>query len=905
MSNRCKVSVKTFFSGLTLSLLLLLTLQINASHKNHLYFFNTLTQAADTTPVPNKPQPLLPNRMGTLSNVSDTGKRGKDTTIVKEFTLDSVKMSKDSLNAPISYSASDSGVLIIPTKQFFLYSKAHVEYQDLQLDAGHIRFDQSNQTVMAYGAKDTGNNPLDKPTLIQAGTKTISDTILYSLRTQKGLMKNTYFTQDEIFANAAIAKKVNIGGDQVIYAYRTLFTTCNLDTPHFAFRTKKMKLISGKLAVSGPAHPEFEGVPVPIYLPFGIYPMKRGRHSGVLAPQFTTNEQFGLGIEGLGYYKVLSDYIDVTVRTNLYSYGGWNLFVTPKYFKRYRYNGSLNVSVLHSRILNNSTNIKDEFTTNNSFQVSWSHARDNKARPGTNFSANVNAGSTKFNQYLPNNNLLNFENRLNSTVQWSKTTARSNLTVAANHDQNSVTRLVNMNLPTVNYSLLTFYPFQRKERVGEEKWYEKLGIAYDGNLQNRVSFYDSAISGRQLLDTLQWSIDHRIPVTLTLPSLGPVNLSPSISYEERWVGRSVNYSWDTGKKKLDTTFSKGFYTPRELSVGLSANTRIFGTYQFGKTHAIQAIRHEIRPTIGVSYKPDLAKKYFHSVQADTNKNFLRYSEFPAGGFGEGRFGGITYGIDNLLEMKVKDRKNLGDSSQPATKKIRLIDGFGFNGGYNLAVDSFQWSTINLYLRSTLFEKINITATANLDPYKTNQYGFRTKQLAWTAGKRSIGTITNGGVAVSANFQSKKAPAKNQPLPQDQYVSPDEQQRLLDYVRSNPAEFTDFNIPWTLQTSFSFNFYRSYDGTLQKWKTETSSNISLNGDFSLSPKWKIGGNTYFDFRTKKIQSLSMFITRDMHCWQLAINITPVGIYRSFNVTLNPKSGLLRDLRINRTRSFYNP
>jgi len=73
-------------------------------------------------------------------------------------------------------------------------------------------------------------------------------------------------------------------------------------------------------------------------------------------------------------------------------------------------------------------------------------------------------------------------------------------------------------------------------------------------------------------------------------------------------------------------------------------------------------------------------------------------------------------------------------------------------------------------------------------------------------------------------------------------------------------------------------------------------------FSLSPKWKIGGNTYFDFTTKKITSLTMFVTREMHCWQLAINIKPVGLYKSFTITLNPKSGLLRDLRINRSRFF---
>jgi LPS-assembly protein len=241
----------------------------------------------------------------------------------------------------------------------------------------------------------------------------------------------------------------------------------------------------------------------------------------------------------------------------------------------------------------------------------------------------VNAGSTKFNQYVPNNNLVNFQNQLTSTIQWSKTTSKTNLTIAANHDQNNVTRLVNMRLPNVTYSVLTFYPFQKKERAGTEKWYEKLGLSYAGSLTNQLSFFDSAINARRLLDTLQWGISHRVPVSLALPSLGPVTLSPSINYEERWLGRSVTYKWNDISKRIDSFYAKSFYTVRDVSVGISANTRIFGTFQFGKKSKVQAIRHEIRPSVGFAYKPDLAKQYWDSVQVDENGRKIPYSKFQA------------------------------------------------------------------------------------------------------------------------------------------------------------------------------------------------------------------------------------------------------------------------------------
>ena len=123
---------------------------------------------------------------------------------------------------------------------------------------------------------------------------------------------------------------------------------------------------------------------------------------------------------------------------------------------------------------------------------------DSRARPGTSFSANVNASSTTYNENVPNNPNLNFQNQLSSSIAYSKTWVDKpyNLTVSANHNQNNQTRLVNLNLPDVGFTVSTLYPFQKKESVGSKKWYEQLGIAYNGNFRNQVSFYDTAFKLR-------------------------------------------------------------------------------------------------------------------------------------------------------------------------------------------------------------------------------------------------------------------------------------------------------------------------------------------------------------------------------------------------------------------------
>ncbi|MDD2793657.1 MAG: putative LPS assembly protein LptD, partial [Sediminibacterium sp.] len=639
-----------------------------------------------------------------------------------------------------------------------------------------------------------------------------------------------------------------------------------------------------------------------------IFPLNKGRHSGILTPMFNASPDFGLGLEGLGYYKVLSDNVDVTARTNIYSFGGWSLNLNSKYIKRYAFTGNLNISLQNTKTLNRSLTSGDEFTRFSSFMINWSHSRDSKARPGTSFSANVNFGSSRYNQTVLNNPYINFQNQLSSSVSYSKDwRGKYNMSVNLNHNQNSNTRLVNMNLPTVNFNVVTFYPFQQKDQVGSGKWYEKIGIGYSGNFQNQISFYDTAFNMSRLLDTMQYGVAHNLPITLSLPSLGPVTVSPSVSYQERWYGQRMIRTWNDVTNKVDTLRQRGLYTARQMSFGLGLNTRIFGTYKFKPTSKVMAIRHEIRPTISINYQPDFGAAYHRTIQVDTSGRQLRYSYYSNsinGSFGEGTFGGMGFGIDNLLEMKVRDLK---DTANKKGKKIKLIDGFGFNSSYNFLADSFQLGNISLYARSTLFEKININAGASLDPYDVDSKGYRVNKLTIDPSRLKFGRVTSGNIAISTSFRSKPKDGKTddkKDIPVDPFMTPDEQQRQLQFARANPAEFTDFNIPWNLTLSYSLNFTRMMKPDYSGFTTQTFSTLNVNGDFSLTDKWKIGATGYYDITRNSLQQLSTFITREMHCWQLSININPVGLYRSFSITVNPKSGILRDLRINRSRTFSN-
>ena len=883
-SKRRKINVKTAPTIVVGIVLLLLTFQ----WESRAILRQNAPVSIDTTiKKPIQPKDSLVKKVDSLVNKTDT-----------------LILSKDSIDAPIDYNASDSGVLIVDTREFLLYGKAKTNYQDLKIEAATIRYNQQSKMVKAYGSTDSSGKLDSKPVFMQGEMKSISDTISFNMETGKGLTKNTFFQEGEIFVNAISLKKMN---DSVVYAKKARFTTCNLDTPHFAFRTGRMKIINNKLGISGPTFPEFEGVPMPIGIPFGIFPLNSGRHSGILAPAFTASEDFGLGLEGLGYYKVINDYLDFTTRANIYSYGGWNVNLNSKYIKRYAFTGGFNLTLQNTKSLNRFGGTGDEFNQSKSFMLNWSHSRDNRARPGTSFSANVNFGSSRFNRLLLNNPMQNFQNQLSSSISYSKDwRGKYNLSVNANHNQNNNLRLVNLQLPTVNFNVVTLYPFQSKEQIGAGKWYEKIGIGYSGNVQNQLSFYDTAFNFKRLLDTAQWGAVHNIPISMSLPALGPITISPSISYEERWYGQRFIRSWNSANKKVDTVKYRGLYTARQMSFGISAATRIFGTYTFGKNSNIKGIRHEMRPTVSVNYQPDMAAAYHYSTQIDTTGRRIRFSQYEGGvigSFSEGRFGGIGFGIDNLLEMKVRDKSD----STAKDKKIKLIEGFGISSSYNMLADSFKLGTFNLYARSTLFEKVNINASATLDPYDVDKMGYRLKTYAFDPKAFKFGRITSGSIAISTSFSSKSKDGKTEKdraIPIDPFLTPDEQQRQLQFAKSNPAEFTDFNIPWTLSFSYSLSFNRQFKPDYSGFETRTFSSLNFNGDFSLSEKWKVGGTGYYDVSMGGLQQFSMFISREMHCWQMSINVMPVGIFRSFNITVNPKSGILRDLKINRSRVFSN-
>lgn len=878
-------------------------------------FFNKIL--ADTTPVTRKDSSILP-LPAAVPAAADTNilSPDADTSGVTVDTLFVPKISKDTLDAPVTYKAKDSIILMVPDKRFYLYGTASTKYKTIDLAAEKMNFDQATGILEATNAKDTAGKFFGGPVMQDGDQSFESDTLRYNFTSQKAKIYNTRSQYGEGYIHSEKTKKA---ADNTIFGFKNGYTTCNLDTPHFSFRARKIKVIPDKLVISGPANLEIEGIPTPLFIPFAIFPITQGQRSGILPPQYVVNQQKGIGLENGGYYIGLGDHFDLTMRGDVYSYGSWSLTASPTYRKRYKYNGGLNLSFANTRF--GDPAVKSEFSTSRDFRVTWNHSMDSKARPGVNFGAAVNFGTSSYNKFNVYDYNTRVNNNIGSSITFSKTWQGKpyNFSMGLNHSQNLSTRDVSISFPDATFTVNTIYPFQPKEMVGTPKWYEKIGISYNTILRNQANFKDSLFGKQQMFDAMQTGMQHNIPISFSIPVFKTFTLSPGINYTEYWYTKKFNRKWDPNKYNpgldtlgaIDTTYSPGFYSARDVSASMSLSTAIYGMYAFRKTSKIKAIRHVMRPTLSASYRPDLSSNYYHELQYNKDGDRQMVSDFDGAIIGvpsPGAFGGLNFGLDNNLEMKVYSKK---DTTGNHEKKIKLLDGFGINGSYNLVADSFKLSTFSLYARTNLFDKLNISASGNIDPYVTDNRGHRIDKYAWQEGKISLGRLTNASISMSTSFQSKdkKSQAKEEKIDSIENVQGADaafaaQQRQLQMVRNNPGEYVDFDIPWRVDLSYSLSYTNTVIPDSGGVVRRITQYISFNGDFSLTPKWKIGLNSGFDFTNMQVAYTNMYISRDLHCWQMSINLIPFGTFRQFSITINPKAGILRDLRINRSRQFYD-
>ena len=903
--------------------------------------------AADTTAVADT---LLRDSTGKV--VADTARMDslqkaiwKHNQVVDDsIRLDSIARKKSGgVDAPVTYSASDSLVYDAKNKVAHLYGTAQVKYENMDLASDRILMDIDKSNVKAMGTADsTAEGGIKgKPVFKMGSDEYDTDTIKFNFKSKKALINNVYTEQQDGFLSGMRSKRDSSG---VIYLQHGRYTTCDDPHPDFYISLSRAKVRPGKDVVFGPAYLVVCDVPMPFAIPYGFFPFTKSYSSGFIMPTYGDESDRGFYLRDGGYYFAINDKWDLKLLGEIYTKGSWGLSAASNYRKRYKYSGSFYFSYQDTKTGDKGM---PDFAEQESFKLQWSHRQDSKANPYSSLSASVNFASTSYERNNLNS-LYNPQSMTQSTrtssVNWSTnfSSIGMSLTATTNLSQNMRDSSLAVTLPDLNINIARFYPFRRKKMVGDERWYEKIALSYTGHVSNSISTKEDLLFKSNLIKDWRNGWEHRIPVSANFTLFKYINISPNFSFTDRMYTNKVTKSWDEQKQVevADTTY--GFHNVYNWNMSISASTKLYGFWVpnrklFGDK--IQAIRHVLSPSVSFSYAPDFgASRYgywdtYQKTDANGNVSLVSYSPYQNSLFGvpgKGKQGSISFTLGNNLEMKVKS-----DKDSTGFKKISLIDAFDINMSYNTAAKVRPWSDLGIDLRLKWWKNYTYSMHA---VFATYAYELDEQ------GNPYVGTHTEWGKGrfgrfqgMSQNFSFTLTPEKLKKLfgggddsDNDNSRKRDDDEGVDTNIETNIDEdmeagkhgakkkggkaktdddgYMAFNMPWSLSVGYGITMREDtrrekFNESTMRYPYKFTQTLNFSGNVRISDGWNISFSSGYDFENKAMSMTTASLQRDLHCFNMSCSVV-LAPYTSYNFTFRCNASTLTDALKYDKRSGYS-
>jgi hypothetical protein len=843
-----------------------------------------------------------------IIGLSVHGQEPVEVTDTVKSATDTISMEEEGLEDVVEYFARDSMRMDIPAKKVYLFGAGQVNYQEIILKADLIEFSFDTRVVTATYLADSAGNKTGRPEFTDGAETFTADRIDYNFDTRKGIIYNVRTQVTEGFIDAEVVKKDT---GKVLYIGNGSFCPCDDPDALTRFRIKKLKVMD-ELIVTGPGYLEIGGIPTPLAFPFGFFPNKKKQSAGIIIPTYGESPVLGFFLQKGGYYWPVNDKFDTQFLGDIYSRGSWGLHNLSRYKVRYKYEGQFDISYT---VLKNGDPDFPDFSKNSTFFIRWTHNQDPKARPGTTFRANVNLGSVDNFQNTFSSNVNDYlSNTFNSSIAWSKGFTGTPFSVAVNarHSQNSQNRQVTVALPELALNMNRIYPLGKLgPSAGSRKWYQQIGLTLRTDATNQVTAGDTLFSFNrfdELANQMRYGFRNSAGLNTAIKILkGKFTFNPSVNFVNRIYLQKVIRSIDASTNTVSGDTTRGFFTDNEFSASGALSTKLYGYFAFkAKYQPVKVIRHVITPQLNFRYRPQLVAPLSYT---DTAGTVVKYSPFSGGIYGAASFGEsgmLSLNIINTLDMKMKSESD----TVTGLKKLKLIDNFNILASYDIFKDSLKFSTIQMNGRTTLFKVFNINFSGTLDPY---QYvdGKAINQALWIATGRPA-RFTQGNLAGGFRLQSKKKKHATDRGALEQ-LGDDENEKLKDAdpgmkaaIQNNPDAFIDFSIPWTLSINYSLNLNRSYYFINESYRDSAriTQTVQMTGDLSLTEKWKVGFATGYDVQQKDFTFTSISVYRDLNCWEMSFEWIPFGLRRSYSIAINLKSSMLKDLKLQRRRSWFD-
>ena len=891
---------------------------------------DTITLVLDSIPADSVPQFVTDTLAPTADSLSINNDSLSPIDSLRHDTLQhkkrriTPKRSDSAIETQVICSASDSSYRDMEQKKIFYFGSAEAKYDDIVLTANCLEFDLETSTCRAYGSVDSLGKMQGRPVFKQGESTFEATEMLYNFKTKKGIITKVWTEESGGYLHGERVKRMD---DNSINIRSGGYTTCDLkDHPHYQFKFTKAKVIPDDKIVTGPIYMTISDVPLPLALPFAMIPNTKGKKSGLIIPTYGESANRGFYLENGGYYWAINDYYDLQILGDIYTRGSWGLKPTFRYNKRYKHSGSMALGFAVNKI---GTKGAADYQESTDFKIQWTHKQDTKAHPRRNFSANVNIVSFNFNKYNAQTTTDQLSNTFQSSISYQTNFGgKVYLTLNASHNQNTLTRQVTTSLPEITLTVNTFYPLQKVGKAGKKRWYQSLSMGYTMNGKVYINEVDSVLfkgftddfgewARGFIRDYAQMGVKHTMPISATIKLLKHFSWTNSVGLNDYMYFQHTERQWihdtdSTGHVQIDTIF--GFRNLADFNVTSRITTKVYGMKYFSGG-PIRAIRHVVTPEVGFTYRPNFGdpKWGVYGTYTDGEGKVQTYNKFAGALYGtpsQTQQALLTYSLGNNLEIKVPSKSD----TITGVKKVPILESLSLSGNYDITKDSVRLSPLSVSGRTTLFKKLGINYNSSWDPYAADSLGRRINRFEIIDNGRlfrKTGSSWRFSLSYSFNQNDlKKLQGKqgSQAL-RDEINDRARQSDLFDQdelneILGNPNAYIDWTTPWSLSLSYNLTYttsvaYAAFMGIATNTYVHT---LGLNGDISITPKWKFTFSTGWDFVNNNITYTNLSLYRDLHCWEMRFNWIPIGSYKSWNFTINVKSQALKDLKYEKKKDY---
>nr|WP_235924313.1 putative LPS assembly protein LptD [Flavobacterium lotistagni] len=845
--------------------------------------------------------PVQKQADSTKINIADLTKIGDS------IKSDSVKPKKPILESKIKYKAEKYAKIDNKKKLITLYDKAELYYQDIELKAGIIVFNYDKSEVYAGRIKDSLGNYTQYPNFKQGSNAVEPDSIRFNYKTKKALIWNSRTEQGEFKVKAEVSKRVN---DSVYFLKNARFTTAeDIEDPEYYFRTSRLKFVPKKKVVTGLTNMVIADVPTPLALPFAFFPMTETSQSGIIVPTFNDNNDRGYSLQNGGYYLALSKYYDLAILGDYFTNGSYALRFESSYALKYKFRGNFNVR--YENLINSERGFPD-YSKTNIYNIQWSHSQDGKANPNSRFSASVNFGSSKyFRQSASQLNVgSNLNNTLSSSISYSKTfntIPQANLSLTATHSQNTNTEQINMTLPTLQFSVDRVFPFAPKEGI-KKGFFKNINLQYNLRSENRIATTDSLFFKPEMFKNAKLGFQHSIPLSTNFKVFKYFSATTSMNFEEVWYLKTIRKSFDVVTNQEVVSEVNKFDAFRTYSFSSSLGTTIYGTFKFGDTKKIQAIRHVMRPSVSYSYTPSF-KQYYDTYAADGSgtmvKEYTRFEQGIFGAPGKNLSSNVGFSLSNTFEAKVTDK----DTTKTEPKKVMLLNNLNLSTSYDITADSLHWAPLRVSGGTALFNnKMNVNFGMTLNPYAIDNAG-RTFEKFNIDNGGSLFRMTSANMTLNYSLSSRDGETnknknkntqglRNGGRDDDLFGTNTDfsDRRQTQFGNDDSEEEDNFKgffkseVPWDINLAYQLTYTN-----IKREKQISGNSLMMSLNTELSKNWKVGVSSGYDFVQDGVTFTQFRFERNLMSWRMDFSWTPFGANAFWSFFIGIKSSMLSDIK----------